>query len=103
MTGPANNVRPLDIKKLLDDDHETDDLDADMTVADVFVDNGLSQRDSRDQRGTVRVVQKPTPHAPTRFPSVSLDWDAAAQDYDRQVRVKKEGTTSSVKKFPPIP
>ena len=103
MTGPANNVRPLDIKKLLDDDHETDDLDADMTVADVFVDNGLSQRDSRDQRGTVRVVQKPTPHAPTRFPSVSLDWDAAAQDYDRQVRIKKEGTTSSVKKFPPIP
>lgn len=103
VTGPANDVRPLDIKKLLDDDHETDDLDADMTVADVFVDNGLSQRDSRDQRGTVRVIQKPTPHAPTRFPSVSLDWDAAAQDYDRQVQIKKEGIASSVRKFPPIP
>lgn len=103
VTGPANNVRPLDIKKLLDDDHETDDLDADMTVADVFVDNGLSQKDSRDQRGTVRVIQKPTPHAPTRFPSVSLDWDAAAQDYVRQVQIKKEGTASSVRKFPPIP
>ena len=103
VTGPANNVRPLDIKKLLDDDHENDDLDADMTVADVFVDNGLSQRDSRDQRGTVRVIQKPTPHAPTRFPSVSLDWDAAAQEYDRQIRIKKEGTASSVKKFPTIP
>ena len=65
------SYRPLQIKKLLNDAHESDDLDADMTVADVFVDNGLSQADARDQRRTVRVIQKPTPYAPPRFPSVS--------------------------------
>lgn len=97
------NYRPLQIKKLLDDDHESDDLDADMTVADVFVDNGLSQADARDQRRTVRVIQKPTPYAPPRFPSVSLDWDAAAEDYERQAQIKKEAVAQSVHKFPAIP
>ena len=93
------NAEPLHIKKLLDDDHEADDLDADMTVADVFVDNGLSHVDGRDQRRTVRVIQKPAPYAPTRFPSVSLDWDAAAEDFQRQQAQKKD----AVHKFPAIP
>lgn len=74
-----------------------------MTVADVFVDNGLSRKDARDQRGTVRVIQKPTPYAPARFPSVSLDWDAAAEDYERQAKAKKEAASKSVHKFPAIP
>lgn len=74
-----------------------------MTVADVFVDNGLSRKDARDQRGTVRVIQKPTPYAPARFPSVSLDWDAAAEDYERQAKAKKEAASRSVHKFPAIP
>ncbi|KKK18736.1 hypothetical protein ARAM_006802, partial [Aspergillus rambellii] len=87
---PPTINRPLDIKKLLDDDHESDDLDTDMTVADVFVDNGKARADGLDQRRTVRVIQKPAPYAPTRFPSVTQDWGTAAQDFERLVRVKKE-------------
>lgn len=97
------NPRPLEIKKMLDDDHESDDLDVDMTAADVFVDRGLGQTDGRDQRGTLRVIQKPTPYSPARFPSVTLDWDAAAEDYERQVQTRKEAAANSVHKFPAIP
>lgn len=67
----------------MDDAHDTEDLDADMTVADVFVDNGKARADGLDQRGTVRVLQKPAPYAPPRFSSVVQDWDAAAQHYER--------------------
>jgi hypothetical protein len=49
-----------------------------MTVADVFVDFGKASRDGLDQRGTLRVIQRPAPSAPVRFPSVDLDWDSAA-------------------------
>ena len=65
---------PLDIKKLLDDEHASDDLDTSFTVADVFVDHGKAQADGLDQRGTVRVVQKPSERAHARFPSVTQDW-----------------------------
>lgn len=88
---------------MLDDDHDTDDLDVDMTAADVFVDRGLAQIDARDQRGTLRVIQKPTPYSPARFPSVTLDWDAAAEDYERRIQDKREAATNSVHKFPTIP
>ncbi|THC93550.1 hypothetical protein EYZ11_006977 [Aspergillus tanneri] len=94
-------VRPLDIKKLLDDSYESDDLDAEMTVAQVFVDNGKARTDGSDQRGTVRVIQKPAPYAPVRFPSVTQDWDAAAQDYERQAKMKKEVVEKF--RFSPIP
>lgn len=82
----------------MDDSYESDDLDADMTVADVFVDNGQARADGRDQRGTVRVIQKPAPYAPVRFPSVTQDWDAAADEFERQSRTKKQ----AVDKFPTI-
>lgn len=95
-------LRPLQIKKMLDDDHDTDDLDVDMTAADVFVDRGLAQIDARDQRGTLRVIQKPTPYSPARFPSVTLDWDAAAEDYERRILDKREAAATSVHKFPTI-
>ncbi|KAA8643689.1 uncharacterized protein ATNIH1004_010463 [Aspergillus tanneri] len=95
------NAEPLDIKKLLDDSYESDDLDAEMTVAQVFVDNGKARTDGSDQRGTVRVIQKPAPYAPVRFPSVTQDWDAAAQDYERQAKMKKEVVEKF--RFSPIP
>lgn len=82
----------LEIKQIVDDAHESADLDPDMTVADVWVDLGKARSDNCDQRGTVRVIQKPTdePYAPVRFPSVTHDWDAAAQEFQRQRRVKNE-------------
>ncbi|RDW70692.1 uncharacterized protein DSM5745_08203 [Aspergillus mulundensis] len=84
-------VAPLAIKKLLDDDHEADDLDTDMTVADVFVDKGKARSDGHDQRRTVRVIQKPIGgrESPVRYPSVAQDWDAAAEHYEIQ-RQKKQ-------------
>ncbi|KAL2802229.1 hypothetical protein BJX63DRAFT_415611 [Aspergillus granulosus] len=83
---------PLAIKKLVDDEHESDDLDADMTVADVFVDNGKARSDGLDQRRVVRVIQKPAngDNSPVRFPSVSQDWDEAAEKYELQRKLKKE-------------
>lgn len=97
--------RPLAIKKLLDDDHESDDLDTDMTVADVFVDKGKACSDGLDQRRAVRVIQKPTggEDSPLRFPSVSQDWDAAAEHYEvqRQKKLKQEAE-SAVNKLGPI-
>ncbi|PYI12685.1 hypothetical protein BO78DRAFT_381837 [Aspergillus sclerotiicarbonarius CBS 121057] len=93
---------PLDIKKLLDDNHEADDLDADMTVAEVFVDNGRARQDSSDQRATVRVMQKPGQYAPVRFPSVTQDWDAAAQNFERQIQIKKEAVKAAMDQIPTI-
>ncbi|EAW23582.1 uncharacterized protein NFIA_022930 [Aspergillus fischeri NRRL 181] len=96
------NAEPLEIKKLVDDEHDSDDLDAELTVADVFVDNGRARTDGADQRGTVRVIQKPAPYAPVRFPSVSQDWDAAAQDFERQIKIKKEAVQANLRKIPTI-
>ncbi|KAL4929176.1 uncharacterized protein BDV17DRAFT_290830 [Aspergillus undulatus] len=91
-------VEPLTIKKLLDDDHEADDLDTDMTVADVFVDKGKARADGLDQRRTVRVIQKPAGgvESPVRFPSVTQDWDAAAEHYEiqRQKKLKQEAESA---------
>ncbi|KAL2868781.1 uncharacterized protein BJX67DRAFT_37145 [Aspergillus lucknowensis] len=87
-------AEPLEIKKLVDDEHESDDLDTDMTVADVFVDNGKARSDGLDQRRVVRVLQRPakSDDSPVRFPSVAQDWDAAAEQYEIQRRLafKKE-------------
>ncbi|KAL6237138.1 hypothetical protein BDW75DRAFT_91695 [Aspergillus navahoensis] len=98
-------VEPLSIKKLLDDDHEADDLDTDMTVADVFVDKGKARSDGHDQRRTVRVIQKPAGggESPVRFPSVAQDWDAAAEHYEilRQKKQKQEAEFA-VNKLGPI-
>jgi hypothetical protein len=90
LTGVA--ASPLEIKKLVDDEHESDDLDADMTVADVFVDNGKARADGLDQRRVVRVIQKATygDNSPVRFPSVTQDWDEAAEKYALQRKLKKE-------------
>ncbi|KAJ0422203.1 hypothetical protein BJY00DRAFT_311265 [Aspergillus carlsbadensis] len=85
-------AEPLEIKKLVDDEHESDDLDADMTVADVFVDNGKARSDGLDQRRVVRVIQKAAygDNSPVRFPSVTQDWDEAAEKYALQRKLKKE-------------
>ncbi|RLL96320.1 hypothetical protein CFD26_106325 [Aspergillus turcosus] len=96
------SAEPLEIKKLLDDEHDSDDLDAELTVADVFVDNGRARIDGADQRGTVRVIQKPAPYAPVRFPSVTQDWDAAAEDFERQIKIKKEAVQANLRKIPTI-
>ncbi|KAE8318747.1 hypothetical protein BDV41DRAFT_328796 [Aspergillus transmontanensis] len=74
------NAEPLDIKKLLDDSRDTVDLDVDMTVADVWVNQARAKRDEDDQVGTVRVVQRPAPYAPVRFPSVDQDWGMTKEE-----------------------
>ncbi|KAB8224926.1 hypothetical protein BDV33DRAFT_136225 [Aspergillus novoparasiticus] len=74
------NAEPLDIKKLLDDSRDTVDLDVDMTVADVWVNQARAKRDEDDQVGTVRVVQRPAPYAPVRFPSVDQDWGITKEE-----------------------
>ena len=78
------------------------DLYPDLTVADVWVDYGKARADGLDQRGTVRVVQKPAAAAaPERFPSVDQDWDAAIVAYERQrdSKIKKEAIK---RRFSPI-
>ncbi|KNG87104.1 conserved serine-rich protein [Aspergillus nomiae NRRL 13137] len=74
------NAEPLDIKKLLDDSRDTVDLDVDMTVADVWVNQARARRNEDDQVGTVRVVQRPAPYAPVRFPSVDQDWGVGREE-----------------------
>ncbi|KAJ1716041.1 conserved serine-rich protein [Aspergillus flavus] len=74
------NAEPLDIKKLLDDSRDMVDLDVDMTVADVWVNQARAKRDEDDQVGTVRVVQRPAPYAPVRFPSVDQDWGVTKEE-----------------------
>ncbi|KAJ5540347.1 hypothetical protein N7513_008679 [Penicillium frequentans] len=78
------NSEPLVIKKLLDDTMPLIDLDAGMSVEEVFVNRGKARADGHDQRGTVRVIQKPHAHAPERFPSVELDFEAASEAFTRK-------------------
>ncbi|KAJ5108199.1 hypothetical protein N7456_004874 [Penicillium angulare] len=89
----------LAIKKLLDDTMPSIDLEVGMCVADVFVDRGKALADGHDQRGIVRVVQKPNDsHAPVRFPSVVQDFEGASEAYARKKAKKSLG-----KAFSPIP
>ncbi|KAF4766409.1 hypothetical protein HAV15_011020 [Penicillium sp. str.  len=94
-------LEPLAIKKILDDTKEDLDLYPDLTVADVWVDYGKARTDGLDQRGSVRVLQKPTAAAPERFPSVDQDWDAAIVAYERKraIKDKKEAMETQ---FPAI-
>ncbi|KAJ6093550.1 hypothetical protein N7486_008839 [Penicillium sp. IBT 16267x] len=78
------NSEPLVIKKLLDDAMPLIDLDAGMSVEEVFVNRGKARADGHDQRGIVRVIQKPHAHAPERFPSVELDFEAASEAVTRK-------------------
>jgi hypothetical protein len=93
--------RPLAIKKILDDTKEDLDLYPDLTVADVWVDYGKARTDGLDQRGSVRVIQRPTTAAPERFPSVDQDWDAAIVAYERK-RAMKEKKEAMEAQFPAI-
>jgi len=71
-----------------------------MTVADVFVDRGKARADGRDQRGTVRVVQRPSEHSPQRFGSVVQDWDTAVHESKR--RRSQAEQEALAKRFSPI-
>lgn len=93
--------RPLSIKKILDDTKEDLDLYPDLTVADVWVDYGKARTDGLDQRGSVRVLQKPTAAAQERFPSVDQDWDAAIVAYERK-RAMKDKKEAMGAQFPAI-
>ncbi|CAI7651120.1 unnamed protein product [Penicillium glandicola] len=94
-------LEPLAIKKILDDTKEELDLHPDLTVADVWVDYGKARTDGLDQRGSVRVLQKPTTAAPERFPSVDQDWDAAIVTYERK-RAMKDKKEAMESQFPAI-
>ncbi|CAI7651633.1 unnamed protein product [Penicillium viridicatum] len=94
-------LEPLAIKKILDDTKEDLDLYPDLTVADVWVDYGKARTDGLDQRGSVRVLQKPTAAAPERFPSVDQDWDAAIVAYERK-RAMKDKKEAMETQFPAI-
>ncbi|RAL11972.1 uncharacterized protein BO97DRAFT_443383 [Aspergillus homomorphus CBS 101889] len=96
------NAEPLEIKKLLDDENDDYDLDAELTVADVFVNQGKARQDASDQRATVRVIQKPSQYTPVRLPSVTHDWDALAEDAERQRQIKKEIIKKEMNQFPTI-
>ncbi|KAJ5644170.1 uncharacterized protein N7484_006677 [Penicillium longicatenatum] len=85
------NSEPLVIKKLLDDTMPMVDLDAGMSVEEVFVNRGKARADGHDQRGIVRVIQKPhdRPDAPAqRFPSVDLDFEAASEAFTRKRKLQ---------------
>jgi hypothetical protein len=71
--------RDLEIKKLVDDLHDADELDADLTVGDVFIDLGKARIDPSDQWAAVRVIQKPSQNQPQRYMSVVQDWTAPAR------------------------
>ncbi|KAJ5623860.1 hypothetical protein N7510_000169 [Penicillium lagena] len=88
------DLERLVIKKLLDHENPADDLDPDLTVADVFVDIGKARREGLDQRGTLHVIQKPAPSPPVRFPSVDIDWDSAASRCELQRKTKQENLPS---------
>ncbi|OQE25615.1 hypothetical protein PENFLA_c008G10683 [Penicillium flavigenum] len=94
-------LEPLAIKKILDDTKEDLDLHPDLTVADVWVDYGKARTDGLDQRGSVRVIQRPTNAAPERFPSVDQDWDAAIVAYERK-RAMKDKKEAMEAQFPAI-
>lgn len=53
-------------------------MDTDLYLSEVFVDNGKAKSDGFDQRGTVRVVQKPAYYGQVRYGSVVQDWDQLA-------------------------
>ncbi|PGH19650.1 hypothetical protein AJ80_03805 [Polytolypa hystricis UAMH7299] len=74
-------AEPLEIKRLLDDQHDTGELDADLTAADVFVDTGKARADGLDQRAAVRVIQKPASRPPVRYGSVVQDWSGMANNF----------------------
>ncbi|EEH35024.2 hypothetical protein PAAG_06071 [Paracoccidioides lutzii Pb01] len=86
------NADPLEIKKLVDDEHENDALASDLTVADVFVDHGKALADGLDQRGAIRVIQMPG--RGQRLSSVVQDWTA----YPRQL-----ARANPTKRLPPVP
>lgn len=65
----------------MDDKHAEDTLDAELTVADVFVDSGKALADGLDQRGVIRVIQQPG--RPERYGSVVQDWAAVTKNYAR--------------------
>ncbi|OAX79935.1 hypothetical protein ACJ72_05740 [Emergomyces africanus] len=75
------DAEPLEIRKLVDDKYEEDALDAELTVADVFVDSGKALADGLDQRGAIRVIQQPG--RPERYGSVIQDWAAVTNKYVR--------------------
>jgi hypothetical protein len=71
--------RPLEIKKILDAEHPDENLDVQLTVADVFVQHGRAATDGHDQRAVALVVQKPTGQPIfDREASVVQDWAGAA-------------------------
>lgn len=53
-------------------------MDTDLYLSEVFVDNGKAKSDGFDQRGIVRVVQKPVYYEQVRYGSVVQDWNMSA-------------------------
>jgi hypothetical protein len=69
----------LDIKKILHEEHPHENLDVDLSVADVFVQHGRAYTDGEDQRAIAVVAQNPLTHPSfTREDSVVQDWSSAA-------------------------
>lgn len=92
----SQSFRPLQIKKLVDDTCPSVDLKLVSTVADIFVNRGKAEADGHDQRGTVRVIPKPSAELPERFPSVVQDWEGAIRD------ARRRKSTKAITRFSPI-
>ena len=91
-----NENRPLQIKKLVDDKYPSVEIDADYTVADVFVDIGKAELDKLDQHATVRVIQKPGVFSPLRMPSIDQEWNSFYAPSHARLQ-------SAVHAIPPVP
>ena len=100
MVTEADNYRPLEIKKIVDEARAHLDLDPELTVADVWLDKGLAKTNGRDQSGSVRVILKPAFNPPARFSSVDLDWEGAARAYPGYLGIQ---ATSVSQNLAPIP
>lgn len=73
------SLEKLAIKKIVVDEDHTLLLHPQMSVAQVWVNQGRADADGWDQCGVVGVIQKPSAHAPQRLPSAVPGFDDAMQ------------------------
>lgn len=68
------------------------------------MDKGKARTEGFDQHASVRVIQKPIPYTPTRYPSVVQDWAGAAQENEgnRNTTRKYKDSKSAVHRFETI-
>lgn len=79
------NQEKLVIKKIVMDEDHTLLLRPQMSVAQIWVNQGKAHTDGWDQCGVVGVIQKPSSHVPQRLPSAVPEFDKAMQTAGKRV------------------